>query len=205
MLQAVLVAAALGLAGPNAAEPQPPVIQACLSANLTLDTWPIGVFVLDRRFPDGSKARHIAQSLTPQNEPPAPRRGPNLMLVYELGERAPGALVQVSVTDVVIFGADSPTSAEFEILVDGVSTDRSPWPEYAEAAAAFRRTGAPRYLGVEQWPLWGLKGAPLRGRLGPMRSGWRCASSTIRGALPDPPPSTSPANRSRAAKPGPRS
>lgn len=169
MLQAVLAAAGLALApaGSDAAEAKPPAIEACLSADLTVDEWPEGVFVLDRRFPGGSKTRHIAQHLAAENAPAAPPRGPNVMLVYDLGDRSPGALVQVSVSDVVIFEAESPTSAEFEILVDGVSAGRTPWPEYALAAAAFRQTGAPRYLGVEQWPVWGPRGAPLRQRLGP--------------------------------------
>lgn len=173
MIAALLAALALAPAPPVQAAPASPgsevapIIQACLYADLSRDDWPVGLFALHRRFPGGASTRHIARVLTPAGEPLAPPQGPRIMLVHDVGENAPGALTQVSVSDVVIFDAGSPAVAEFEILVDGVFAERVPWPEYAAAAAGFRRGGAPRYIGTERWPVWGERGAALRARLRP--------------------------------------
>lgn len=159
MLQALLAASALAV---TTLPDQPHrMVQACLYADLTVEGWPVGLSALHRRFPDGRRARHLAQFPTAADEQSGPG-GPRLMLVYELGDGEPGALAQVFISDIIIFNQKSPPSMAFEVRVNGATVERIRWPGYEEAAASFRRTGSPRFVATEHWPVWGEAGGELR-------------------------------------------
>lgn len=163
-----LFAAALTLSAPPApaATAQRGPTEACLYSDLTRDDWPLEIAGLIRRFPTGAVTRHIAWLPTALGVTSAdPTAGPRLIFVYQLGERALGPLVQLSVSDVVVFDQQAPRAASFDIRVDGKSAARLPWPEYAAAAASFRTTGAPRSAHTERWPVWGESGAGLRAQI----------------------------------------
>lgn len=149
-------------AGPAVAA-APPMVEACLSADLTDDDAPADLYVLTRRFPDGRKTRDLAWRPAPKSASAAVVPGPVLQMIYGVDGAAAGPLKQLSVADVAVFErGQAATAASFELLLEGVSLGRVPWPEYETGARSYAASGSPRFVSTEIWLIWDGQGEALR-------------------------------------------
>lgn len=138
-------------------------VDACLSADLTAEDAPEDLYVLDRRFPDGRKTRDLAWRPEPNSAPAAVVPGPVLQMIYGVEGTAAGPLKQLSIADTVVFErGQTATSGSFELLLEGVSLGRVPWPEYETAARSYAASGSPRFVSTEIWLIWDGQGEALR-------------------------------------------